>query len=174
MQNDAIEHLIAKLDGHLRAFAMINSTDFDYSSNAEFITLDADNLLKSLSDHLNIKISEMRSNFDDIQFSDFIIGSIEKIEDWIGPLEEDLKLLLLPDPFKQSKVIDSEILETIRCQVSWHIMELIRILTNDFSNKQIYRVNYARQDDSKGCFYIIPINNSHLVMNFCNNNPDNG
>lgn len=169
MQNTTNGLLVAELDGHLRALAMINCTDFDYSAYAFTVRLDQGKLLESLSEHLKACLEEMRSEFEDIDFSDFILDTIERISPWIGHLEEALKILLLPDPFRQSKVIESEILETVRCQVAWHVMELIQSITSEFSNKEIFRVEYASRDGSEGCFYIIPIEDDHLVLNFCKN-----
>lgn len=168
------EILTANLDGHLRAFAMINNTNFDYSSNASIAKLDKNNLIKSLSDHLNSYVEEMRGVFEDIEFSNFMLEKLERIEPWIGPFENDLKKLLLPNPFTQSNKLDSEILETVRKQVAWYIMELLDSLTNGFSNKEIFKINYKKQDGSKGCYYLIPIQEDHLLINFCKNNTNNG
>jgi len=165
--NRDVQILVANLDGWLRGLAEINGLSFQYRGGAYTVKLDN----KYEPEHsFRIYFKETteynREHFKEVDWPTYTFENWQEFSPWVGPLEEALKDYLLPNPFNQVDLLDENNLETIKCRVAWHVMELIMLITDSFSNESIYKVNYEREKFSEGIFYVIPIETEFLVLDF--------
>jgi len=167
MNNRDVQILVANLDGWLRGLAEINGSSFQYRGGAYTIELDNKSDPEPSFRKYFKEITEYnRKHFKEVDWPTYYFENWQKITPWVGPLEESLKDHLLPNPFNQTDILDEDNLEIIKCRTAWHVMDLIMLITDNFSNKSIYRVDYERGKFSEGIFYVIPLYTEYLVLDF--------
>ncbi|WP_410499493.1 hypothetical protein [Chitinibacter sp. S2-10] len=156
-KKERINH-VYRLDGYLDALSLVNG-NFRKSRYGAY-----------LADIGNTGIEEQLKSIYLPYEATVTFGELETIPNWLRRLESELNNSLLGNLLGKS--FDSERhLEKNRIhQAGWYVMEMIRVLTDDFqSSPIIYKCNITVSDTdtkptSSGSLYIIPIRSEYLVL----------
>ena len=150
-------NFVHRLDGYLDALSLVNG-DFRKSRYYAYLV-----------DIEDSGIEEQLESIYSPYNATVTFGKVEVIQNWLGRLESELNksLLgnLLGEAFDSGRSLEKDRIH----QAGWYVMEMVRILTNDFhSSPVIYKSDITVSDTeytSNGSIYIIPICSEYLVLN---------
>ncbi len=156
MQNPDINEIdttywLGRLDGYLDALSIVNGDFREYRYFADISDIPDDKIMSSIDQLYN---PDCKVAFGDIQ----------KISNWVRVLQNDFEISIIKKPF--SRPIEDN--QNRIFQIAWYIIEMIRIISDDFSVKEIYKCSIkvdCDNDSSDGVLYAIPFKNKTLVIN---------
>ncbi len=152
--NEANENLhIGRLDGYLDALSIVNGgfRQYRYSACIEEFSINT----------IEKDISCKYAPECDVSF-----GEIAKKEKWLQYLQQELESHLITSPF--CKIINDEEKKNRIYQIAWYVMEMVRVLSNDFESKIMYQCSIklaCKSTELEGIIYIIPVGNRALFIN---------
>lgn len=142
---------IGRLDGYLDALSIVNGDFREYRYFAHISDIPDEKIINSID---QLYKPECAVTF----------GEPQIINKWVGVLQSEFESSIIKEPFKQP--IEKN--QNRIFQIAWCIIEMIRIISDDFSTKKIYKYNIkvsCDTDTSDGILYAIPFKDKTLVIN---------
>lgn len=147
-----ITYWLGRLDGYLDALSIVNGDFREYRYFADISDIPDEKIINSLDQIYN---PECKVTF----------GETQKISDWVRFLQNEFETSIIKEPFIRSIKDNKDRI----FQIAWYIVEMIRIISDDFSAKEIYKCAIkvdCDNDSSDGILYAIPFKDKTLVINF--------
>jgi len=153
---DSIEKkwLLGRLAGYVDVIASIDGVYGDSLAAAYIASLDESDLLESLKEHLQQETKDQ-----------YLYDSISEIpKPWTRQLHNALESFFLHRPFGMSDDLGSEQLKKTRYNLVWKVMEMVRLITNDFSCEKISCVEMRSNNGYVGHMYVLPLDQDFLLL----------
>lgn len=165
----ARDKLVAWLSGYVDALASVNgiaSRHPKFSASAFLITDGNEDIDALLSNYFREACSRLREDLHDLDIVDYRLEPVEVHFDWLRWLHQELEQRLLPAPSVVSQEPNIAALHETRDYVAWKVMEILRLVTDDFQTPRIYRARYLQGERDRGYIYVIPIRDAYLALSF--------
>lgn len=165
MEPSEIEMVTSRMAGYLDALASTTKELRDYQGNAFCEKLDVGNIESSIAEFYFQSCEALRNEFPDIDVAPYVFEKAEVINSWIRKLHMELEERLLPKPI-QDLFSDASTIKAIKYNVAWQVMEMIRIVSEDFESDMIFKINYREDLVSCGVVFVIPLKDTCLLLRF--------
>ncbi|QTR52212.1 hypothetical protein [Thiothrix unzii] len=146
-----IEFWLGRLDGYLDALSIVNGYFREFRYFAYICNIS--------NKDINTSITNLYKPDCTVTF-----GEVEKIRHWVRFLQEEFESLIVDESL--SKAIENN--KNRAFQIAWYIIEMIRIISDNFSSEEIYKCTIqvnCDKDISEGILYAIPFKDKTLVIN---------
>ena len=149
-----IELLVSRLTGYVFATAGMDGAFGDCSAEAYIAQLNKNDMHKALQLHL-----EQSSDYR------YIYGDLFKLEEpFIRTLHKNLEGFFLQHPFSMENICNNEQLNKTRYNIVLRIVDLIGMITDDFSSKEIFCTSLKSNNGYHGYVYIFKLKKDFLIL----------
>ena len=165
MDATEFETMVYRIDGYIDALSSITKDFRSYRAYARSAELDIENIDESIESLFSGYCSGLKDDFPDLDVPNYSFKKAITIKNWIRPLHNELESYLLPEEYKKT-ITEPETLKSIQYNLAWQVMEMIRIVTNDFDSEVIYKASYEVSNSRSGVYFVIPVSNTCLTFSF--------
>ncbi|MGP4846372.1 hypothetical protein ACTXGQ_19785 [Marinobacter sp. 1Y8] len=158
------EVITAQLCGYLDALASINTEPRAHRASARLVDLDLEKVDRAVADYFAYCEQEYRDDFPELDIPSYRFEPAKTINDWIRVLERELEQQVLPSPILS--LVPEVDQKSIRGNLAWHTMELIRMISDDFHACAISKIRYRIGEHGSGTLYMIPLDTTSLMLTF--------
>ncbi len=159
------ETIVYRIDGYIDALSSITKDFRRHRACARSAELDIKNIDESITALFSSYCSGLKDDFPDLDVPSYSFKKATTINNWIRHLHKELESYLLPEEYKKS-ITEPEERKSIQYNLAWQVMEMIRMVTNDFDSEVIYKTSYEISNSRSGVLFVIPTNNTCLTLSF--------
>ncbi len=157
--------IVYRIDGYIDALASITKGFRHYNAYARSAELDITKIDESITTLFSGYCSGLKNDFPDLDVPSYSFKKAITIKNWIRTLHKELEIYLLPEEYTKS-ITEPDALKSIQYNLAWQVMEMVRMVTNEFESEEIYKANYEVSNSRKGVLFVIPAGNACLTLNF--------
>ncbi|AMC36490.1 hypothetical protein [Janthinobacterium sp. B9-8] len=157
--------IISRLDGYIDALSSIYKDAHSDRACAFSTDLDIENIDASINQLFYDNGKIFKENFPDFDVPVCFLERSEIITDWVRVLHHELEIFLFPKLF-QELIIEIDLIREIKHNLAWQVMEMVRLITDDFGSEKIYKANYHNSESRNGVLFVIPLKKTCLVLRF--------
>ena len=165
MAIDEFDTIVSRIDGYIDALSSIGSDARRNTAGASKVNLDTNNIDESINSLFSGYCTGLQEYFPDMAVSTYSFKKSISITNWIRVLHNELEKYLLPKDYENS-VANPEILKSIKYNLAWQVMEMVRMVSFDFESEIIFKFYYVTSDSRTGVLFVIPAGDVCLTLRF--------